>query len=319
MLPSLARLTHCARVGDPLPDGTLEKIRTQICHLCEEPLGNRTGSDLTWPGTGDPFIFTACNHVFHKPCIQKWLKRSNRTCPDCRADISYLTRILRDENPPAPRPGGLFGGAHPHLVRQPRSTPDDPNALRPRPSPFSGGGLFDNPPPRNMAPLPGPDDPYWEEVRQQRSRHGRPLVRMPDSDSPPSRPLNPFAAPTPPSNREERMPESDSPPSRPLNPFRLARQLPQTRRARRIVRQPAPRPEPPNNAHRGPPLQPSEPQPRQSQWRPSPSGPFRWTPGSRRQVMDPFGPTPPRPRLVPGGPVPGLSDNESETSSDDSL
>jgi hypothetical protein len=228
MLPSLTRLPHCAPVSDSLPDGTLQKIRTQTCHLCEEPLGNRTGSGVTWPGTGDAFVFTACNHVFHKPCIQKWLQAGNRTCPDCRADIGYLQPILRNENPPAPAPGGLFGGAN-----RPGSTPFGPRPS-PRPNPSNGSGLFDNPNP-NMAPLPPPDDPWWEEMRQRRSQHGQPLVRMPDS--PPShRSNNPFAAPSPPSIREERRNErerirrerrrqrwerrmADSLPARPMNPF----------------------------------------------------------------------------------------------------
>jgi hypothetical protein len=40
---------------------------------------------------------TACNHTFHKKCMNKWLRRGHASCPLCRAqiDIPRVRRVPR--------------------------------------------------------------------------------------------------------------------------------------------------------------------------------------------------------------------------------
>ena len=40
---------------------------------------------------------TACNcgHIFHEECIFRWLKSSQKTCPQCRAKVTEATVIKR--------------------------------------------------------------------------------------------------------------------------------------------------------------------------------------------------------------------------------
>jgi len=66
----------------------LKKIETGImCPICME----NVPADISWA-----MEETKCGHRFHKTCIDKWLKRSNK-CPLCRVQIS--------EDPPAAEAG----------------------------------------------------------------------------------------------------------------------------------------------------------------------------------------------------------------------
>ena len=38
-------------------------------------------------------VSIACNHTFHKRCIEEWTTRGHRTCPLCRGDISIKTLL----------------------------------------------------------------------------------------------------------------------------------------------------------------------------------------------------------------------------------
>ena len=39
-------------------------------------------------------VSTPCGHLFHVNCVQGWIARGNKTCPQCRSDISK-TKLLR--------------------------------------------------------------------------------------------------------------------------------------------------------------------------------------------------------------------------------
>lgn len=53
-----------------------EVINNQECSICVEPLNNDTAIKLT------------CNHMFHKRCLEEWLKKGkNKDCPLCRMKV----------------------------------------------------------------------------------------------------------------------------------------------------------------------------------------------------------------------------------------
>lgn len=46
----------------------------EICSICLEKLKE------------DKCVILSCEHIYHKVCIKKWLKK-NETCPNCRINI----------------------------------------------------------------------------------------------------------------------------------------------------------------------------------------------------------------------------------------
>lgn len=78
------------------PQGALEKNTDVVmntnsevfgeqpqCSICLEEFGFGPGKALILKTKG-------CDHIFHKPCLQGWLK-VNRTCPLCRRDLGEMT------------------------------------------------------------------------------------------------------------------------------------------------------------------------------------------------------------------------------------
>jgi len=54
--------------------------KPRICSICYEDIRPETGS-----------VVTSCNHSFHFRCLTSWYsKQSERTCPNCRKNISGL-------------------------------------------------------------------------------------------------------------------------------------------------------------------------------------------------------------------------------------
>lgn len=53
------------------------------CSICQEDPRN---GDLIW-------VLNACNHMYHKSCIQPWTERSN-TCPTCRQAFLLPTETV---------------------------------------------------------------------------------------------------------------------------------------------------------------------------------------------------------------------------------
>ena len=38
---------------------------------------------------------TSCGHVFHINCLAKWLKKGQRTCPQCRTPIQNAEQLRK--------------------------------------------------------------------------------------------------------------------------------------------------------------------------------------------------------------------------------
>ena len=53
--------------------------KMQKCPTCLEPLTS---------GSTNHAVSTPCGHLFHVNCVQGWIARGNKTCPQCRSDIS---------------------------------------------------------------------------------------------------------------------------------------------------------------------------------------------------------------------------------------
>ncbi|KAL1546533.1 RING-type E3 ubiquitin transferase [Salvia divinorum] len=57
-------------------NGESDSTDVQQCYIC-----------LADYEEGDKLRVLPCNHEFHTPCIDKWLKEVNRVCPVCRHDV----------------------------------------------------------------------------------------------------------------------------------------------------------------------------------------------------------------------------------------
>ncbi|KAF3782007.1 hypothetical protein EJ110_NYTH35399 [Nymphaea thermarum] len=58
----------------------LERIRNDECSICADEFDSPTD-----------IIVTTCHHAFDRACIMQWLnRRSTKTCPTCRADLSTM-------------------------------------------------------------------------------------------------------------------------------------------------------------------------------------------------------------------------------------
>ncbi|KAF5876909.1 putative snf2 family protein [Botrytis fragariae] len=59
----------------------------RICAICQDNFG---GGD-----NGEP-VKTACNHVFDRECVQRWLDADHTTCPICREEIRNISGGVRE-------------------------------------------------------------------------------------------------------------------------------------------------------------------------------------------------------------------------------
>ncbi|KAF7906907.1 hypothetical protein EAE99_011974 [Botrytis elliptica] len=59
----------------------------RTCAICQDNLGGGEN--------GEP-VKTACNHVFDRECVQRWLDADHTTCPICREEIRNITGGVRD-------------------------------------------------------------------------------------------------------------------------------------------------------------------------------------------------------------------------------
>ncbi|TEY43685.1 hypothetical protein BOTCAL_0363g00060 [Botryotinia calthae] len=59
----------------------------RTCAICQDSLGGGEN--------GEP-VETACNHVFDRECVQRWLDADHTTCPICREEIRNITGGVRE-------------------------------------------------------------------------------------------------------------------------------------------------------------------------------------------------------------------------------
>lgn len=71
---------------------TLATNHDGICAVCQDQM--RTGEDIRH--------LTACNHDFHRSCIDNWLLQRSVLCPTCRHDIR--DRVTASGPQPQPQP-----------------------------------------------------------------------------------------------------------------------------------------------------------------------------------------------------------------------
>lgn len=90
-----------------------------------------------------------CRHAFHRACVDKWLLRSSRKCPTCRAEVPRAPRRFDA----ADEFGNEFGNEREPTSRNPASVGSPASAtLQPR------GGVLALPPTRpNLFFLPAPE------------------------------------------------------------------------------------------------------------------------------------------------------------------
>ncbi|KAF7898124.1 hypothetical protein EAF00_004570 [Botryotinia globosa] len=62
-------------------------VDQRTCAICQDDLGGGEN--------GEP-VKTACNHIFDRECVQRWLDADHTNCPICREEIRNITGGLRD-------------------------------------------------------------------------------------------------------------------------------------------------------------------------------------------------------------------------------
>ncbi|PKA50522.1 E3 ubiquitin-protein ligase RHA2A [Apostasia shenzhenica] len=86
---SLKSLLPSAMIAGELCDG-------EHCVICLSGIERGKGTDGL-----------SCRHVFHKPCLKRWLKQTEKkTCPLCRKSLTAAAAAGR-----SPAPSGSGGGA----------------------------------------------------------------------------------------------------------------------------------------------------------------------------------------------------------------
>ena len=64
----------------PVASAQATPENSHLCSICIEGLS-----------TGEEFVLTPCQHIFHDHCLSRWLENS-RTCPSCRSDLPLQSR-----------------------------------------------------------------------------------------------------------------------------------------------------------------------------------------------------------------------------------
>ncbi|TGO36237.1 hypothetical protein BHYA_0131g00150 [Botrytis hyacinthi] len=62
-------------------------VDQRTCAICQDDLGGGEN--------GEP-VKTACNHIFDRECVQRWLDADHTNCPICREEIRIVTGGVRD-------------------------------------------------------------------------------------------------------------------------------------------------------------------------------------------------------------------------------
>jgi hypothetical protein len=74
---TLERPTASKQNVDSLPRVRAEDAVGQVCTVCLDPF--RLNDTIS--------MLPACEHIFHKDCVSKWLLERHRTCPLCNAEV----------------------------------------------------------------------------------------------------------------------------------------------------------------------------------------------------------------------------------------
>ena len=59
----------------------IEEISEEPCSICLEPLYDKEALE-----NNKPVISLKCNHMFHKECLDPWIK-TNKNCPLCKNNV----------------------------------------------------------------------------------------------------------------------------------------------------------------------------------------------------------------------------------------
>lgn len=62
-------------------------VDQRTCAICQDDLGGGEN--------GEP-VKTACNHIFDRECVQRWLDADHTNCPICREEIRNVTGGVRE-------------------------------------------------------------------------------------------------------------------------------------------------------------------------------------------------------------------------------